>query len=502
MNHRIKPKKTDVLVDSTVEPKSEVELQHTKSTITINGTTIDLAEKTRLVDKNADGKTLGTYLYLKAVGESGAVLYGHMEDTVLKAGSKKYTYSDTEDVTGSISAIDGLDCGNLFAGFAEKCNRRYKTDFADTNEGNLEAAAYLSNQSIKKGSILTLSSHMPNFAKTVRKGSMSKNSYDQYDFSAGDSYNLTGDCMNEILPGGLYHKEYNAYLDFIADYCSEVNGTILFRPFHENTGSWFWWGKAFCDAYTYQNVYRYTVEYLRDMKGIHNILYVYSPGSEASSISEYEERYPGDAYVDVIGFDMYDNNPTSDEEGYAFQKNLENMTRLSDEFAKKHQKLFAVTETGISTSSGGILEYGNKRKEWYTEILNILTKPEYDCCYFMLWSNYSRQGSYYTPFIVDKNENGTYHGHEMMDCFIEMYNSSKSVFASDQIKIVKDINAGKMASVQVSGYEELGGYITAPIPNKIILEKTVLNARVNKKVKKVEFRVVGEEEKIITFFSF
>ena len=51
-----KPKKTDVLVDSTVEPKSEVELQHTKSTITINGTTIDLAEKTRLVDKNADGK--------------------------------------------------------------------------------------------------------------------------------------------------------------------------------------------------------------------------------------------------------------------------------------------------------------------------------------------------------------------------------------------------------------------------------------------------------------
>lgn len=55
-----KPKKTDVLVDSTVEPKSEVELQHTKSTITINGTTIDLAEKTRLVDKNADGKKLAS----------------------------------------------------------------------------------------------------------------------------------------------------------------------------------------------------------------------------------------------------------------------------------------------------------------------------------------------------------------------------------------------------------------------------------------------------------
>ena len=40
-----------------------------------------------------------------------------------------------------------------------------------------------------------------------------------------------------------------------------------------------------------------------------------------------------------------------------------------------------------------ILECGNKRKEWYIEILDILTKPKYDCCYFMLWSNYSREGS-------------------------------------------------------------------------------------------------------------
>ena len=41
-----------------------------------------------------------------------------------------------------------------------------------------------------------------------------------------------------------------------------------------------------------------------------------------SSLEEYNERYPGDEYVDMVGFDTYDSNPVTDEEGYNFQKNL------------------------------------------------------------------------------------------------------------------------------------------------------------------------------------
>lgn len=48
--------------------------------------------------------------------------------------------------------------------------------------------------------------------------------------------------MNEIMPGGKYNEIYTAYLDTIVDYAKQVEGTILYRPFHENTGSWFWWG--------------------------------------------------------------------------------------------------------------------------------------------------------------------------------------------------------------------------------------------------------------------
>ena len=79
----------------------------------------------------------------------------------------------------------------------------------------------------------------------------------------------------------------------VADYAHQVDGAVLFRPFHENTGSWFWWGAAFCDEQTYKSVYKYTVEYLRDEKNVHNFLYVYGPGSEAASVEEYASRYPG-----------------------------------------------------------------------------------------------------------------------------------------------------------------------------------------------------------------
>ena len=75
--------------------------------------------------------------------------------------------------------------------------------------------------------------------------------------------------MNQILPGGKYNKVYTAYLDMIADYAKQVKSAVLFRPFHENTGSWFWWGAAFCDPETYKNIFRYTVEYLRDTKNVH-----------------------------------------------------------------------------------------------------------------------------------------------------------------------------------------------------------------------------------------
>ncbi len=238
-------------VDSTVKVETKTVVNGTDTVLTVNGENYNYTDTVKLVDEKADENTVALYQYLKAIGESSSVLYGHMEDTVLKAGSLNLSYSDTKDVTGSISAIDGLDCGGLFSGFASKFIERYPEEAESlgivnndaTAEDDIKAAAAFSNKSIEAGAIITLSSHMPNFAYAEKKenaDTIEKN-YDKFDYSKADSYNLTGDCINNLLPGGKFHEAYISYLDLIAEYASQVDGTILFRPLHENTGGWFWW---------------------------------------------------------------------------------------------------------------------------------------------------------------------------------------------------------------------------------------------------------------------
>jgi len=462
----------DSYVDATVTAESQTNLLGQSEMLTINNQIIPYAESIQLTDSKANDATKALYQYLKAVGESNAVIYGHMEDTVLKAGTNELTYSDTKDLTGSISGINGLDCGNLFEGFAEKYNNRHPQNpqIPENTEGNIRAAALFTNETIEEGGVMTLSAHMPNFAFATTENASAEKTYDRYDYTPADSYNLKGNTMNQILPGGQYHEQFTAYLDMIAEYAKQVDGPILFRPFHENTGSWFWWGKAFSDTETYKSVFKYTVEYLRDIQNVHNLLYVYGPGSEAATLDEYGERYPGDDYVDMIGFDTYDSNPVPDEEGYSFQTNFENSVKLTDTFAKQHGKLFAVTEIGIL----GMQDSGNRRPYWFTEILDILSKDAYDCSFFMTWTNYSDK-SFYTPYVASVNEDGTLHGHELMDPFIEFYNNKKSIFASDQKAALslQPIQPIVMENGQISGY------FTQPIAGTRILEETLVNARLN-----------------------
>ncbi len=494
----------DKYVTSKVPVKTNTSISGTDTALTVNGTEHNYTNSVKLADDKADANTVALYQYLKAVGESSSVIYGHMEDTVLKAGASDLTYSDTEDVTGSISAIDGLDCGGLFSGFADKFISRYPDKAKElgivkdgtTAENDIKAAAAFSNISIANGAVMTLSAHMPNFAFAEKKenaDSINK-TYDKFDYSKADSYNLKGDCMNNILPGGKFNEAYTSYLDLIAEYAGLVDGPVLFRPLHENTGGWFWWGNTFCTPDTYKSVFKYTVDYMRDVKGVHNFIYLYGPGSEAASEAEYEERYPGDGYVDMVGFDSYDNNP-KEGEGYTFQENFRNTIKLTDAFAKKHNKLFAVTETGIATDGGkALLLTGNGRKDWYNEILDIVTDNEFNCCYFMLWSNYSSQASYYTPFVTKINDDGTLFGHEMLDNFISFYNNEKSIFASDQKAVISGLSNIKKPE---TGNKELDGYITSPVSGTRILDVTEVLAQFNMETdKKVSFHISGNGKDI------
>ncbi len=505
----IKEAQPDVSVDSTIAAKPAQEQQVEVSdgmlvTRQKDGSVqkTKLASDVTLADPSADLSVRRIYAYLKAVGSSDSVIYGHQNDISHKAGSKELSNSDTKDVTGSISGIFGIDTlsltGNEYS--VERYNEEFQASLEDTAKNRVKAAAELTNAAVKEGAIVTLSAHMPNFAN-VEKNTEYKSgepSYAKYDFS-GYSPNVTSnDPMNQILPGGAYNKVYTAYLDMIADYAKQVESTVLFRPFHENTGSWFWWGAAFCDPETYKNVYRYTVEYLRDTKNVHNMLYEYGPSSEAESIKEYEVRYPGDDYVDLVGFDMYDSKPVDDG---VFMQNLKKELAVVERFAKQHGKLVAVTETGAANDAApgdnqtALLKTGNGNKDWYAQVLDIVSQSE--ASYFLLWANFSKTDGFYSPYVDSVNADGSLHGHELLDSFLSFYNDDRSIFAADQKAVLTSNALGKVTNKTDASAVQV--YLTTPLPSARILKATDISAKITapaaKASKKPKLLIVAKSDK-------
>ena len=385
--------------------------------------------------------TQNTYNYLKKVGQSDRMIFGHQNEYFDKAGNPGLSPSDTKDVTGSYAGVFGIDGLSLF-GFeysAARWNAAHSDQIPETSHGNIEAAAAISNEAIENGSIITLSAHMPDFAICRLKSDYSADLplYEKYDYFGYTPNVMTGDPVNNILPGEPYNEQFRGYMDAIAEYASMVHGAIFFRPFHENTGSWFWWGENFCTEERFRAVYRYATDYLTQDKGLDNLITVYSPGSEPGSPEDFGRRYPGDDYVDMVGFDMYDR--THDD---AWMKDFRRQVEITDTFAKEHGLLFAVTETGIANDTlpgddqTALLPAGNRR-HWYMDILESARHSS--ASYYLLWADFSqhaKHNGYYIPYVDTYTDNGTPVGHELIPDFLELYNSPYSIFADEQKKLL------------------------------------------------------------------
>ena len=441
---------------------------------------ISYAPSVSMVDTQAIDAAAALYSYLDGVGKSPYVLYGHQNDTHHKGGGsfEGSTSSDTKDLTGSIAAVVGIDSLSLTG--AELAKPTGEKDSVD------EAAA-ISIAAAAEGAIITMSAHMPNFAEVKEKGTDRDG---DYDYSAYSSNTTTGAVMDEILPGGELNDVYNGFLDIIARYAlilQDAGVPVLFRPFHENNGSWFWWGASFCDEETYKNVYRYTVEYLRDGKGVHNFLYVYSPNGPFASEEEYESRYPGDNYVDVISFDMYHDNPQAQDN---WMESFAQTVALIDRLAEKHGKLSAVAETGmrVQTSLGdghsysGIAPAGNRRQEWFTEIENIVSPS--NMAYYMVWANFDDTDNFFAPYKVNPTM-----GQEMSDAFIRYYNSDTSVFANGTNFY------GQVTAPSKSG-RGTSGYIVNPVSSSRLVKPQRAYASLSSRAESVSFVLYNEDRSV------
>lgn len=423
---------------------------------------LSIPNNVSLVDAKATAKTANLYAYMLAVGKSDNLIFGHQNDTTHKAGSSKLSNSDTKDVTGSISGVVAIDSLSM-------TGAELSLPAGDTRD-LVTATADVCADASKEGSIISLSMHMPNFDLIAKKGKING----KWDYTGYTPNVTTGDVVQRIMPGGDLNEVFLGYLDMIADFGKQLEVKdipVLYRPFHENSGSWFWWGAAECDRAAFKNVWRYTVEYLRDVKDVHNFLYVYSPGGPVETEESYLDRYPGDDYVDVMAFDMYNNDPTTTDN---FPTILADSMKVIDGLAAKHNKLTAVSETGMLVSGkNGISITGNKRLSWFGDVLQEVAKT--NAAYFLTWANFSESG-FFMPYMTDET-----HGHEMINEFIKFYNDDKSVFAD---------GIGDYSKINVTNTKLLTnttGYITSPYSGLRMLEPTTVTASVKNTDKEVKF---------------
>jgi mannan endo-1,4-beta-mannosidase len=348
------------------------------------------------IDKNATKETKALYKNLKDISKR-SILFAHQHSTEYGHGwSGDANRSDVKSVTGSFPAMVGVD----FSGFSgrpavdiEKAKKSLWKIVVDTyNRGGVTTAAW----------------HFSNPA------------------SEGGFYWKEGvsvAAMSLIKPGGSKHEEYKKILENIADFAHSVKGNdgklapMIFRPYHEFDGDWFWWGKPYTSREDFIAVWQFTVSYLKDTLGVHNFIYAFSPDNKFNSEEEFLERFPGNDYVDLVGMDNY--GDFGRDGNYNVERAITKLKIVSD-YGIKNNKLAALTETGLESIPN---------TTWWTEtLLRVVKAEKMQLCYVLVWRNDAQSPThYYAPFP----------GQISVPDFLKFYNDPYTLFEKDLKKIYK-----------------------------------------------------------------
>lgn len=346
----------------------------------------------QLSDADATAETRSLFAFLRQQRGQG-ILFGHQHETTqgLTITSTDGSQSDTFNAVGDFAAVYGWDTLSIIS---------------PQKEGDIVEQV---KKAYARGGIITVSTHPDNPLTDTQKTAGS---------DVGTSWDRTP-AVVASLPGGEAHDVYRGYLDEVADWALQLKDDegklipVIFRILHENTGSWFWWGEEQSSPEEYKALYRYTVEYLRDTKGVHNFLYAYSPNAfEDATEENYLERYPGDAWVDVIGFDTY--SPAEDNQSW-FDMLVAN-SALMVRMAEARGKIPVISEVGIRASD---VEAGKVDNRWYRKLIQQLKADDEarQIAFLLVWRN-APEGvpgpdgeavpHYWVPFNRQENiDNGT-----------------------------------------------------------------------------------------------
>ncbi len=313
---------------------------------------------------NAETARQQLILRMQKILEKG-YMFGHQDDPFYGITWQwEYGRSDVLEACGDYPAVMGFDLGGIEMGDKKNLD---SVPFTRIRE---ELLAH-----VKRGGIVTISWHPRN------------------PMTGGTAWdNSDSSVVRNILPGGNIHKKFLLWMKSVRNFLmtlKDENGKlvpVIFRPWHEYNGSWFWWGEKLCSPQEYKALWCMLQDYLL-AEGLDNLVWGFSPNLDGNCPeSKFLLRYPGDERVDIIGLDAYQ---WGNEEDYIKQINAD-LSMLSN-YAQKHNKLLALTECGIKNIPD---------PSWWTRIL----KPQMDkyvLSYFLVWRNTRHE--FFGPAPGEKN---------------------------------------------------------------------------------------------------
>lgn len=272
--------------------------------------------------------------------------------------------NDFFKVTGSHPAIAGFDL--------ELISLQPEGEFLDNFINQFTAAIVKAHEN---GSIITVSWHHTN--------------------PRGFGTSLDGSFNNVVkgfLEGGEFREIYMNRLARAAKLFNnliDTNGNpipVLFRPWHEMNGDFFFWGEGFRTTQEYIQLWKDTVRILSEDFNVHNLLYVYAPNFVANR-SEYLKNYPGDQFVDILGIDVYDFR------NKRFLNTAIRNLEIVEQIATEKNMLFALTETGLTNLVN---------TNWFTESLYKAIRSS-SASYVMIWRN-DMTTFFHAPFLGHPSE--------------------------------------------------------------------------------------------------
>jgi Glycosyl hydrolase family 26 len=315
-------------------------------------------------DKSATAETRALYKNLYGlIGKN--ILFGHQDDPCYGVGWKYVAgRSDARDVTGQYPALFGFDLGRIELGHT-----------VNLDSVPFEKTRLFIREAYERGAVITLSWHLNN------------------PLSGATAWDNKPGAVASILPGGEKNTLYIDWLNRVSDFIGTLKGKngehipVILRLFHELNGGWFWWGKNQCSPDEMKQLWQYSIHYFRDEKNIHNLLYAFNTDKFGSG-DEYVERYPGDEFIDILGFDIYQGNSLKENAAFVsfFNKDL----GMIDSIAAAHHKIPALTEFGYNQVPDST---------WWTTVF-LPTVSAHQIVYALAWRNAGRKSSGNAEFYI------------------------------------------------------------------------------------------------------